>query len=215
MMKQADNLQSDENYDVPLPHGDKWPYGKMELPKTKPDDVLNPTDRKCPGYKNTNTAWWDSSQIYGSSEAVTKSLRTKHPDGKLILSKEGKAEFIPRDKDGNPSTGFNNNWWIGMEILHTLFALEHNAICDKLRQSYPKMTGDQIFDKARLVNCALMAKIHTIEWTPAILAHPTLKIAMNANWWGLVGEKLTKMLGRLSKVSISTLSRPASLHRYS
>jgi hypothetical protein len=46
-----------------------------------------------------------------------------------------------------------------------------------------------------------MAKIHTTEWTPAILAHPTLKVAMNTNWWGLVGEKLTKMLGRISKNS--------------
>jgi len=44
-----------------------------------------------------------------------------------------------------------------------------------------------------------MAKIHTVEWTPAILAHPTLKVAMNTNWWGLVGEKLTKMLGNVSK----------------
>jgi len=63
------------------------------------------------------------------------------------------------------------------------------------------LTGgsDKIFDKARLVNCALMAKIHTVyvakildtnpadscnyrEWTPAILAHPTLEISMNANW---------------------------------
>ncbi len=51
--------------------------------------------------------------------------------------------------------------------------------------------SDFIFDKARLVNCALMAKIHTVEWTPAILAHPALKIAMNANWWGIVGERLT------------------------
>ena len=46
-----------------------------------------------------------------------------------------------------------------------------------------------------------MAKIHTIEWTPAILAHPTLQIAMAANWWGLVGEKLTKLVGRISKTS--------------
>jgi hypothetical protein len=46
-----------------------------------------------------------------------------------------------------------------------------------------------------------MAKIHTVEWTPAILAHPTLETAMNTNWWGLVGEKLTKMLGRISKNS--------------
>jgi hypothetical protein len=58
---------------------------------------------------------------------------------------------------------------------------------------------DQIFDKARLVNCAVMAKIHTVEWTPAILAHPALQIGMNANWWGLAGETLNKIVGRISK----------------
>lgn len=46
-----------------------------------------------------------------------------------------------------------------------------------------------------------MAKIHTIEWTPAILHHPTLKVGMNANWWGLAGEKITKIVGRISKTS--------------
>jgi hypothetical protein len=173
----------------------------MELPRTKPDEVLSQTDVQCPGYKNTNTAWWDSSQIYGSNEAVTESLRNMDSDGRLTLTKEGREQFLPRDADGNPLTGFNNNWWIGMEMLHTLFALEHNAICDMLRRAYPTWTGDQIFDKARLINCALMAKIHTLEWTPAILHHPTLKIGMNTNWWGLVGESLTKMLGRISKTS--------------
>ena len=193
--------QSDENYNIPLPRGDKWPHGKMELPRTKPDEVLSQTDVQCPGYKNINTAWWDSSQIYGSNEAMTESLRNKDNDGKLTLTKDGREHFLPRDPDGNPLTGFNNNWWIGMEMLHTLFALEHNAVCDMLRRAYPTWTGDQIFDKARLVNCALMAKIHTVEWTPSILAHPTLKIGMDTNWWGLVGESLTKMLGRISKTS--------------
>lgn len=47
-----------------------------------------------------------------------------------------------------------------------------------------------------------MAKIHTVEWTPAILAHPILEYGMNANWWGIVGEKLTKLLGRLSSSEI-------------
>jgi len=47
-----------------------------------------------------------------------------------------------------------------------------------------------------------MAKIHTVEWTPAILAHPALQIGMSANWWGIVGEKLTKMLGRITKSEI-------------
>ena len=29
-----------------------------------------------------------------------------------------------------------------------------------------------------------MAKIHTVEWTPAIIAHPTPRYAMRANWYG-------------------------------
>ena len=45
------------------------------------------------------------------------------------------------DADGNPLTGFNSNWWIGLEMLHTLFAMEHNAICTMLRKSYPAWSG--------------------------------------------------------------------------
>jgi len=55
-----------------------------------------------------------------------------------------------------------------------------------------------------------MAKIHTVEWTPAILAHPTLRIAMDANWWGLAGEKLTKLVGRISKKSVIISGIPGS-----
>ena len=132
-------------------------------------------------------------------------LRGAHRDGKLALDEKLCEKFLFRD-----GKGFNDNWWIGMELLHTLFALEHNAICDMLRGFYPAWKGDQIFDKARLINCALMAKIHTVEWTPGILAHPTLKLAMNANWWGLAGESLTKMVGRISKTSEVVSGIPGS-----
>ncbi|KAF7511120.1 hypothetical protein GJ744_005351 [Endocarpon pusillum] len=201
---------SDEVIDVPLPPGDNWPKDDMKLRRTKPDGIQDPSDIKCPGYKNINTPWWDGSQIYGSSEAVTQSLRTTHPDGKLLFTKKGKENFLPRDSAGNPKTGFNDNWWIGMEMLHTLFAMEHNAICDMLRRAHPDWTGDQIFDKARLINSALMAKIHTVEWTPAILGHPTLQISMAANWWGIVGETLTKLVGRISKSSEAISGIPGS-----
>ena len=77
----------------------------MELPRTKPDKVLSETDIKCPGYKNTNTAWWDSSQIYGSDEATTQRLRDMHSDGKLKLDNRGVVQFLPRDAEGNPVTG--------------------------------------------------------------------------------------------------------------
>ncbi|KAF9266820.1 heme peroxidase [Marasmius fiardii PR-910] len=205
---------NNESFDIPLPPGDKWPHGHMQLPRTKPDEILDPSDIRCPGYKNMCTAWWDGSQIYGLGEEETNKLRCQHPDGKLKLvpGMNGKGLFLPRDQSGQVETGsgFTNNWWTGIELLHTLFALEHNTICDMLRKAHPDWTGDQIFDKARLVNSALMAKIHTVEWTPAILAHPALQIGMNANWWGLAGETLNKLVGRISKTSEAISGIPGS-----
>jgi hypothetical protein len=113
----------------------------MVLPATKRDEILDKTDIECPGYKNNNTAWWDGSQIYGSSEAVTTSLRTADRDGKLLLTERGRDMLLPRDSAGNPKTGFNDNWWLGIEIMHTLFTMEHNAICNNLRDTYPDLTG--------------------------------------------------------------------------
>jgi hypothetical protein len=99
-------------------------------------------------------------------------------------------------------TGHLDNWWLGLALLHTLFAREHNSVCDRLRQEYPDWSSDQIFEKARLIVSALTAKIHTVEWTPGILGHPALQIAMNANWWGLATEKVTRLVGRLSESEV-------------
>jgi len=83
-------------------------------------------------------------------------------------------------------------------MMQTLFTLEHNAICDRLHAEYPQWSDEEIFQRARLINAALVAKIHTVEWTPAVIAHPTTKIAMRANWFGLAGERVHRLLGRMS-----------------
>ncbi|PHH72154.1 hypothetical protein CDD80_4733 [Ophiocordyceps camponoti-rufipedis] len=191
--------KSQDSYNVPLPKGDPWPDAQMTLLKTQPDSPLDSSDERTPGYKNINTAWWDASQIYGSDEATTHKLRALDNDGKLAVADD--AMSISYDAAGVPLTGFADNWWFGLDMLHSLWVLEHNAICEKLRESYPKMEGTRIFDVARLVNCALMAKIHTVEWTPAILGHPALQTGMSINWWGAVGETLNGIVGRLTKNS--------------
>ena len=205
-----------EVWEVPIHEGGKCSKDMkvMKLRKTQPDTPISKEDGKIPAYKNENTHWWDGSQIYGSSEEETKKLRLlceQTGDGKLRLDKNHIATFLPRGKDNIPETGFNQNWWLGLELLHTLFAMEHNAICEQLKLRNPTWTSDQLFDVARLINCALMAKIHTVEWTPAILANPALKIAMDANWWGLAGEKIWKMFGRISKTNESISGIPGSL----
>lgn len=191
------HYDSEENIEVPLAPGDTWSEEKMKIHRTLADTPLNEIDRKFPAYRNKNTHWWDGSQIYGSSEAQTQLLRGLAVDGKLFVEADGTGHFLPRDHRGIPISGFTDNWWTGLELLHTLFALEHNAICDHLKREFTEWNSDELFDTARLVNCALMAKIHTVEWTPAILPHPALQIAMHANWWGLLGEKLYKMWGRV------------------
>ena len=74
-------------------------------------------------------------------------------------------------------------------MLHQLFVAEHNAIADMLISNNPGRSDQWIYDKARLINAALMAKIHTVEWTPAIIANPVTERAMYANWWGLLGDR--------------------------
>jgi len=191
----------------------------MKIPRTERDIPLDETDRKYPAYRNQYTAWWDGSQLYGNSVEESRILRSDCGTGKLKLEKRNGETFIPHDDQGFPIAGSIVNWWTGLELMHTLFALEHNAICDMLHAKYPDFSrykaslllinwysancsfSEQLFDTARLINTALMAKIHTVEWTPAILHHPTIKVALDSNWWGLVGETITKMFGRISKTS--------------
>ncbi len=167
---------------VPLPANDDWPKSQMLINRTRHDPTriatgVSETDRR-PSYQNTETHWWDGSQIYGSDAATERRVRSGE-HGKLKIGDDG---LLPVDESGIDVTGVNGNWWIGLSMLHTLFTLEHNAICDSLRQDYPSWTDDELFQHARLINAAIMAKIHTVEWTTAILAHPTVQAGMHDNW---------------------------------
>jgi hypothetical protein len=180
---------------IPLEAGDTWHTNPMRIRRTNADPTRVPGDSSAPPtFINPASHWWDASGVYGSDEATMRRVRCGY-DGKLEC-KNGRLPVDPQT--GIEITGFNDNWWIGLALLHTLFANEHNAICDQLKTEYSSWTDDQLFDTARLINAALMAKIHTVEWTPGILGHPALQIGMAANWWGLQTERVNKLLGRLS-----------------
>ena len=115
----------------------------------------------------------------------------------------GDDGLLPVNEAGVDKTGVTGNYWLGLSALHTLFVHEHNAIADMFTSKHPDWSDDRLFNQARLVNAALMAKIHTIEWTPAILPHPTTVAAMNANWYGLFGSKrMAKLLRRFSRSDV-------------
>jgi len=171
---------------VPLPSGDALGTGYLDVRRTQADPSRTAADAgKVNTYRNHNTHWWDGSQLYGSNKAQNDKIRS-FVDGKLKINADG---TLPTELlSGKPVTGFNENWWVGLSMLHQLFTKEHNAIATTLKQKYPNATDQWLYDKARLVNSALMAKIHTVEWTPAVIANPVTERAMYANWWGLIGN---------------------------
>jgi Animal haem peroxidase len=181
----------DRIVEVPLEEGDDWGEPTMKVRSTSPDP--HPSGKEvAPTYVNTVTHWWDGSQIYASEEKRNRMLRT-HEDGKMIVEDDRlPAEDNPK-LPGIDLTGFSDNYWVGLSMLHTLFVKEHNAICDHLKRHNPGWDDEKLFLTARLVNSALMAKIHTVEWTPGILATPVLKTAMHANWYGMLPAWAKKM----------------------
>lgn len=189
----AHDTDEAETLRLPPSHPDDGPA--FEVGRTAVDPAWKPGTTIPPAYRNRVTHWWDGSQIYGSDSATVAQVRTGE-GGKLKVRDDGRIERDPQT--GLPIAGFTDNWWVGLDLMHSLWVLEHNAVCDALAEANPGWSDEALFDRARLIVSALIAKIHTVEWTTAILAHPTLQVAMRANWWGLQGEQSHDFLGRVS-----------------
>jgi len=173
---------TNEHHEIPLAEDDpaskKFQQTKILLPKSQPDPTRMPgQEESTSSFINEVTHWWDASQIYGSDQETVDRLRSGE-GGRLKITEDG---TLPLGDNGVEDTGFNRNWWIGLALLHTLFAREHNAICDHLNRAYPDWNDNRLFNVARLINAALIAKIHSIEWTPAILPNKALDAGLNAN----------------------------------
>jgi hypothetical protein len=119
------------------------------------------------------------------------------------------ADPINPEWAGQEATAFPDNWTIGLSFFHNVFAREHNAFVDEFRKQaaqtpeedcglrnparpdrvirYKDVTPDELFEVARLVLAAEIAKIHTTEWTTQLLYDEPLYKGMNANWSGLLG----------------------------
>ena len=188
----GENLATDI-IEIPLAEDDpartRYHQRNMFVGRTQPDPTRQDSGEETPvTFINEVTHWWDGSQIYGSDQATQDRLRSGD-DGKLRVDEDG---TLPLDSKGVEDTGFVRNWWVGLAMLHNLFVLEHNAICDHLKEHHGDWDDDCLFNVARLVNAAVMAKIHSIEWTPAILPNQRLDLGLNSNWYGMLTYKYRK-----------------------
>ena len=127
--------------EIPTAPGDDFGAPSIRVPRSVPDPAPAGSTRP-PAYANLNSHWWDSSQLYGSDADTAAKLRTKI-GGKLRIEPTG---LLPVDPEtGVNFSGFTDNWWIGLAMLHTLFTLEHNSICDLLAHEHTDWNDDQLF----------------------------------------------------------------------
>ena len=135
---------------------------------------------------------------------------------------------------GQEATAFPDNWTIGISFYHTVFAREHNLFVDAFRAQaaatpdadsglrdparpdqvirYRDVTNDELFEAARLVVSAEIAKIHTTEWTPQLLYNEPLFLGMNANWSGLFrGHDLVQ--AALEKITVKNFGKSTDVKK--
>jgi len=192
---------------------------------------------------NNNTAWWDASQLYGYDDRSRRRVMRDPKDPAKLLLEGGYLPVFEPDAPINPewagqeATAFPDNWTVGLSFLHNLFAREHNSFVAEFRSieartpnadcglrdpSQPKrvirykdVTPGELFEVARLVVAAEIAKIHTTEWTPQLLYDEPLYKGMNANWSGLLGANGGDVSKALSNIVVNNLGKSKDVDKSS
>ncbi|KAF5730323.1 alpha-dioxygenase 2 [Tripterygium wilfordii] len=189
----VDHLEETNQVEISAPEEvvNQCPLKSFRFFKTKPVPTGS-SDVKT-GYLNTRTPWWDGSAIYGNNKSGMTRVRT-FKDGKLKVSEDGLLEV---DEKGIPVSGDVKNVWAGLSALQALFVKEHNAVCDMLKKNYPHLDDEELYRHARLVTAAVIAKVHTIDWTIELLKTDTLLAGMRINWYGIMGKKFKDTFGHV------------------
>ena len=125
-------------------------------PSTFKHEGVERASRAYKTTRNTVTAWWDASQIYGWDERSRRRVRRDPFDpAKLMLvaadnghgllptfrrracragDGEGDCDPIQPEWTGQEAVAFPDNWSVGLSFYHNLFAREHNTIIDEFRR---------------------------------------------------------------------------------
>ncbi len=100
----------------------------------------------------------------------------------MLVSPSGRLGVDP--VTGREITGFTENGWVGLSLLHGCSRSSTTRSAITLKKHNPHWDDERLFQQARLVNAALLAKIHTVEWSTAILPKDVLTTGLRTNWYG-------------------------------
>ena len=136
---------------------------------------------------NAITAFLDASSVYGSDKAMSDNLRTLNGgklklDGNELLpllqmgeSQDSMESFQSPPEQTKPERTAGDGRateWPGLVSMHTLFAREHNRICDQLAL-HPNVdatwTDEDFFQNARRILIAEWQAMIYRDWLPILL----------------------------------------------
>lgn len=179
----TDGTAPAELVNIPVPSGDPYfdpdstgdqviQFNRSIYDSSTGTDIDNPREQL-----NEITAWIDASNVYGSDEERSLTLRTNDGTGKL---KTSDGDLLPFNTDGLRNAGGSGetlflagdiraNEQVGLTALHTLFVREHNRLAEIFAEEHPDWDGEQIFQKARQLVGAEMQAITYNEFLPALL----------------------------------------------
>ena len=151
-----------------------WP-----IPVDKDDPLFGPDGPECLEFKrsqvsgclsnedpvqfNEVTHFVDASTVYGSTEEQTSELRAGK--GGLLRLNQFSEEALPfelnhcvntsarslplRHPRGFQAGDIRVNENPGLQMFHTLWAMEHNRLATKIYKAYPDKTDDEVFEESR------------------------------------------------------------------
>ncbi len=167
-----------ELFNIPVPKGDAWfdPDGTgtqvIELDRSL-YQIINGIRQQL----NTDTAFIDASQVYGSDEARALEIRALDGTGKL---KTSDGNLLPYNIHGFPNAPNSDpsyflagdvraNEQVGLTAMHTLFMREHNYWAARIKHQHPQLDDDGIYYRARAIVGAELQIITYRDFLPLLL----------------------------------------------
>ncbi|ODN03143.1 Chorion peroxidase [Orchesella cincta] len=168
-------------WSIPIPTNDVF-YSRLRSGPQRCMDFTRSTTCNQGGIRqqvNTNTAYIDCSQIYGSDPTRTRALRSFR-GGQLVTNPSFNG-FLPSGSQvglqvqGLFAAGDDRiNEMPGLAVMHNVFLMEHNRIAREFAAITGSTNDELIFQETKRVVCAMMQNIVYSEYLPIVLGPQTM-----------------------------------------
>lgn len=151
-----------DSFNIPVPSGDVHfdPYntGNVVMGFTR-SGVANGTGVGGVPREQTSliTSFIDATNVYGTTASRIGWLRSysggklKTSQGNMLPINDGTQDNAMPSKSMFVAGDVRSNEQTSLLSMHTLWMREHNWWCDKIKATYPSLTDEEIFQKARIM----------------------------------------------------------------